>query len=64
MDRRKGNQGRGPGAEPAAITIATVPYFLCFDTRAEREPRWLCVSPIESDGSGLPPLTTGRTKGA
>jgi hypothetical protein len=44
--------------EPAhgAITIAAMPYFLSFDVPAEQAPRRLCVSPIESDGSGLPPL--------
>jgi len=32
MDRRKGDRDRQP---PGEITIATVPYFLSFDTPAE-----------------------------
>jgi hypothetical protein len=38
------------------LMMSTVPYFLSFDAPSKEPPRWLYVSPIESDGSGLPSM--------
>jgi len=57
MERRTRKHDGQPPA--GGITVATTPYFLSFDMPAERAPRWRCVSPIESDGSGLPAIPVG-----
>jgi hypothetical protein len=56
MERRTPKHDGQPRARHGAITVAATSYFLSFDAPAERAPCWLCVSPIESDGSGLPPI--------
>jgi hypothetical protein len=57
MERRTPEHDKSrAGHGDIGITIATAPYFLSFDAPAERAPRWRCVSLIDSDGSGLPPL--------
>jgi hypothetical protein len=58
MERRTPKHDSQPRTGHGAIIVATVPYRLVFDIPDERPSRWLCVSPIESDGSGLPPMKT------
>jgi hypothetical protein len=51
IERRK-----PPAKEPPQITTAETVMWLSFDAEPTKPLRWLCVSPIENEGSGLPPL--------